>query len=73
MARWETEAALRQALMDMLAENQRDRDVITLAEQRLRGRIHLVKMLRRRFRRQGLVNASGDSMAPYWVRREDVR
>ena len=73
MARWETDAALRQALVDMLAENQRDRDAIAAAERRLKGRTHLIKMLRRRFRRQGLVNATGDHFNPYWVPREDLR
>ena len=72
MAHWKTETALLQAERDMLRANQEDREAILAAERRIEGRTRLIKALRRRFRRQGLVNVSGDSLSPYWTRRDNL-
>jgi hypothetical protein len=69
---WRTNAALHQAELDMLAANNADRDLLWQIEHRIKGRSRLIKMLRRRFRRQGLVNVSGDSVAPRWVSKDGI-
>ena len=69
---WQTSAALHQAELDMLAENSSDRDLIWQIEHRMEGRSRLIKMLRRRFRRQGLVNVSGDSLNPRWISKDGI-
>jgi hypothetical protein len=72
MTSWQTSAALHQAEIDMLKANSADRDLIGEIERRMQGRSRLIKMLRRRFRRQGLVNVSGDSLHPYWLPRDSI-
>ena len=73
MGHWKTESALWQAESDMMAENERDRVVIDGAKRRIDGRVRLLKIIRRHMRRQGLVNTSGDSLHPNWVRKDMVR
>lgn len=72
MAHWKTESALFQAEADLLAANEHDRRLIDGAKRRIEGRTRLIKVMRRRWRKQGLVNVSGDSMSPHWVRRDFV-
>lgn len=69
---WRTDSALHQAELDMLAANSADRDLIWQIEHRMKGRSRLVKMLRRRFRRRGLVNVSSDSLDPRWVPKDGI-
>ena len=69
---WQTDSAFHQAELDMLVENSADRDLIWQIEHRMKGRSRLIKMLRRRFRRQGLVNVSGDSLAPRWLPKDGI-
>lgn len=73
MTAWETDSALEQAEIDMLALNEADRNQIWSLERRMKGRSRLIKMLRRRFRKQGLVNVSGDSLRPEWHRKDSLR
>lgn len=68
-----TTTALMQAELDLLRANANDRDVIWAAERRIRERTHLIKMLRRWFRRRGFVNVSDDGLNPQWARGESVR
>lgn len=73
MTTWKTDAALMQAETDMLHENDADRNLIWTIERRIAGRTRLIKMLRRRFRHQGLVNTSGgDSLNPRWMRKDSI-
>jgi hypothetical protein len=72
MSSWQTDAALIQAELDMLAANAADGDLLWQIEHRMKGRSRLIKMLRRRFRRQGLVRTSGDSLNPRWVHRDGI-
>lgn len=70
MSKWETESALMQAEVDLLTLNERDRDLIGVIERRMKHRSKLIKMLRRHFRKQGLVSIpSGE---PYWLPRDSI-
>jgi hypothetical protein len=72
MSTWQTEQALFQAEKDMLRENINDSYLLGDIERRMKGRSKLIKMLRRRFRNQGLVNTSSDSLNPYWLHKDSI-
>lgn len=70
MAHYKTETALTQAYADLRALNDADRDKIAEIERRIEGRTRLIRIARRRFRRQGLINLEGLYGRPYWVRKD---
>ena len=69
---WKIDAAISQAERDLLRANDADRDSIDQARHRIEQRALVLKVMRRRNRRHGLVNVSYDSLNPYWVRKEDI-
>jgi len=64
--------ALVPAERDLVRANEADRDLADQIRERIRGRTLLLKVLRRRQRRRGLVNVSYDTLNPYWVRKADI-
>jgi hypothetical protein len=72
MSSWKLDAALSQGELDLLNANRADGDLIDQARHRIEQRRLLLKVMRRRNRRHGLVNVSYDTLHPYWVRKEDL-
>lgn len=69
---WHDDHALIELEVDLFRLNERDRDEIDRLERRREYRTRLIKRLRRRFARKGLVNVSTDSGNPMWIRRDSV-
>ena len=72
MTSWKTESALFQAERDLVLNNRADRDMIMAIERRVEGRSRLLKMLRRYFRRRGMVDIGGDASNPEWRLKSDL-
>ena len=69
---WKLDAALSQGEKDLLNANEADRELIDRARHRMEQRRLILKVMRRRNRKNGLVNVSYDNLNPYWVRKEDL-
>ena len=69
---WRDDFALIELYRDLILLNERDRQEMMVLERRCEYRGRLIKRLRRRFGRKGLVNVSTDSTSPSWVHRDMI-